>query len=541
MRKLPDYPDLILTAKKCYSFAERPRSFEAAAVRAGRIMATGSRRSIARLKHRATKTVDLGDAVVTPGLVDCHTHLVYWALHRAHTIDVSDCGSLAETLTRIRKQARKRALGDWITAIGFNHNRWPEGLPDARDLDRAAPDKPAVVFSRDTHTAWLNTVGMKRAGFSAGTRDPKGGRFLRDTAGRPNGILLENAVDLLPDPVWDFAARTDAAAIRAVDRALTEAYRVAWSFGLTGMHTMDGAESLSHLQRQHREGRLGVRVVHAVPLANMPHAAKVGLRSGLGDDWLRIGAVKIFADGALGSQTAYMFQPYPGTNGHCGVPIVHGQELRETVVDAARRGWACWIHAIGDRAVHEVVEALAAARKVETTPLPHRIEHVQCIRPADIRKMARLGVIASVQPCHIMGDIRTAQRHWPRASKNAYPFRALHEAGVTLALGSDVPIESNDPRLGLFGAAVRTEYEGYPAGGWRPEQRLSIMQALLGFTRGAAAGMNDSTPRGTLEVGAAADMTIWHDDPLKAAGADLLSLRIGGVVIDGRMHLTGGV
>jgi predicted amidohydrolase YtcJ len=301
---------------------------------------------------------------------------------------------------------------------------------------------------------------------------------------------------------------------------------------------MDDAASLMHFQRQHRDRRLGIRVVHAIPLARLPQAQALGLRSGLGDDWLRLGAVKLFADGSLGSQTAYMFRPYPGRGDYCGVPVTTGEELRCVAVDAARHGWALWIHAIGDRAVHDAVRAIAAARRVEERPLPHRIEHAQCARPVDMRRMARLRIVASVQPSHIPGDIRTAQRHWPRASRHAYAFRSLLDAGVILAMGSDVPVEPPDPRRSLFAAVHRTDEQGYPAGGWYPEQRISVAQVLRGFTQGAAASVGGPKHAGTLAVGAPADLTIWQDDPLTAPREALLELGIAGCVVDGQLHLS---
>jgi predicted amidohydrolase YtcJ len=538
MKAASRYPDLLIRARRCYPLRDGGRVVEALAIRGGRIIALGGWRTVSRLQHRETTCVDLGDGVVTPGLVDGHAHFFYWALHRALTISVSDCRSLAEALTRIRQQARRHSLGDWVVALGFDYNSWPEGRPSAHDLDRAVPTRPVIVLSRDVHTAWLNSAALQAVGITARTADPKGGRFLRDSRGWPTGIVQEAAVDLLPDPVWQFAERSDAAALRTIDHALEEAYRVAWSFGIVGVHAMDGAASLMHLQRQHYGRRLGIRVVHAIPLANLPHAKALGLRTGMGDPWLRIGAVKIFVDGALGSQTAYMFHPYPNSGGHCGMPVTAGEELRAVAVDAARNGWALWIHAIGDRAVHEAIAAIAAARRVEEVRLPHRIEHVQCARSADIRRMARLGILASVQPAHIMGDIRTAERHWPRAARNAYAFRSMLDAGVTLVMGSDVPVESIDPRRTFFGAVARTDEQGYPAGGWYPGQRLSMREVLQGCTRGAAATVGGQILAGTLAPGAPADLTLWHDDPIAARCAELLNLRIAGCVVDGQLHLS---
>lgn len=532
-------PELIVCAKRIDALGGRPLRADAVAIAGGRIERVGARAMILRRRGRKTRVVDLGEGAVTPGLVDCHTHLFYWALYRARVIDVSSCRSLSATLETIRRGARRRHFGAWVVASGFDYNTWPEGMPAARDLDAVMPDRPVLVRSRDGHTAWLNSVALGLAGIDRKFRDPPGGRTVRDERGRPTGIVQEATVEGLPDPVRDFAARSDTAACDAIDEALDSAFAAARSLGIVGVHTMDDGPSLFHLQRLHAEGRLGLRVVHAVPLASLDHALALGLRSGFGDDWLRIGGVKIFVDGALGSQTAWMYGPYPGGSGQRGVPVVAGEALREAVARAAAGGLAVWMHAIGDRAVHEAVEAIGAARRVTPVPLRHRIEHAQCVRAADVRTMARLGIIASVQPCHIPGDIRTAQRHWPRASRRAYPLRSLLDAGVTLAMGSDVPIESIDPRGSLHGGVVRCEPGGFPAGGWFPGQRLSPREVLRGFTRGAAAAAPRSSraPSGTIRVGGPADLTLWREDPLRVSPERLREVGIAGCVVDGRLHL----
>ncbi|MCK4342938.1 MAG: amidohydrolase, partial [Phycisphaerae bacterium] len=495
-------------------------------------------RRVLGLRARGTQVVDLGAAVITPGLVDCHTHFFYWALGRALVIDVSELWLLDDVLRKIRAQAKTKRLGDWIVARGFDHNRWAAEFPTAADLDRAVSEQPVMVHSRDEHSAWLNTAALRRCRITSRTPDPKGGRYLRDARGRPTGIVQEAALQRLPDPLRDFARRRDPSGRRIIDRALDAAYRTAWGLGIVGVHVLDDGPSLSHLLRHHATRRLGLRVVHAVAWADLEHACQLGLRSGFGEDWFRLGGVKIFADGALGSQTAYMFQPYPGRGDYCGVPVVAGEELKETLRKAVQHGWAAWIHAIGDRAVHEAVDAIAAARRLGNPALPHRIEHVQCVRPADARRMARLNIVASVQPCHLLGDITTADRHWPRARRNTFAFRRLLDSGVTLAGGSDVPIESLDPRRSLFAATMRTDEHGEPAGGWFPEQRISARDALLAFTRGAALASGNPAPTGTLAPGAPADLTIWADDPFRACPAELLQAGILGCVVDGQVHLT---
>jgi hypothetical protein len=530
-------PDLILSARRCQLLSAHAPPAQAVAVQDGRIVAVGPRRGVLRLRGRATRVVDLGDAVLTPGLVDCHTHFFYWALGRALVIDVSDLTTLDAVLTRIRTQARSHRVGAWVVGRGFDHNRWGVEFPTAADLDRAVPRCPTMLHSRDGHSTWLNTAGLRAAGITARTRDPQGGRYLRDAHGRLTGIVQETAIERLPDPLRDVARRTDAAARHIIDDALADAYRAAWRLGITGVHAMDDGPSLTHLLRHRTARRLGLRIVHAIALADLDRACQLGLRSGLGDDWLRIGGVKIFADGALGSQSAFMFDPYPGRRDYCGVPVLTGAELETTVRKAVEHGWAAWIHAIGDRAVHETVAALAAAPRPGPATLPHRVEHAQCVRPADVHRMARAGIVASVQSCHILGDIGSADRHWPRARRNAFPLRRLLDAGVVLAAGSDVPVESIDPRRSLFAATMRTDERGQPRGGWFPEQRISIGDALRAFTVGAAAATGRAAPAGTLAVGAPADLTIWTDDPLDAAPETLLTIGIRGCVVDGQIHM----
>lgn len=538
MRNNQQKTDLLILARRCHDLGPGVRPCGALAIANGTIVATGTRRSILRLRSRGTRVLDLGEAAVTPGLVDCHTHFVYWALGRALVIDLSPLRSLNDVLQKIHKSSARKRVGEWVMARGYDYNRWSDKPPCAVDLDRAVADHPAMAYSRDGHSVWLNTRAMRKLRIDRRTPDPEGGRYLRDTRGRPTGIVQETALYDLPDPLREFALRTDAPAIRTVGRALDAGYRAAWRLGIVGVHVMDDAPSLLHLQRHHADDHLGLRIMHAIQLADLDHALALGLRSGLGDTWLRLGGVKIFSDGALGSQTAYMFDPYPGKGDYHGVPVTAGEELKESVCRAARHGWASWVHAIGDRAVHETIDAIVAAQRVATTPLPHRIEHVQCIRPRDIRRMSRAGIIASVQPCHLLGDIDTANRHWPRARRNTYPFRRLLDASVTLASGSDLPIESIDPRRSLFAATMRTTEQGQPPEGWFPQQRISTEEALRAFTRGAAVASGGSAAAGTLRPGAPADLTIWAEDPVRAAPESLLDIGVVGCVIHGQVHLT---
>ncbi|MFO0838310.1 MAG: amidohydrolase [Phycisphaerae bacterium] len=534
------------------------RDCDAVLIRGDRVVAVGNRKRLAAAAGRNCRRVDFGDATLTPGLVDCHTHFFYWALNRALVIDLSACTSLEETLGCIRRGSRSRRVGEWIVARGFDCNAWPRGWPSAADLDRAVPGIPVMARSRDGHSAWLNTRALRTCSVSRDRSDPPGGSYDRDEHGEPTGIVREAAIDRLPNPVRDFAMSERVRDRDAIDRALDDASRVARSFGIVGVHVLDDAASLAAFQRRHAASELGLRVVHSIPGTELENARRVGLRSGLGDDRLRIGGVKFFSDGALGSQTAYMFEPYPGRGEYRGVPVVAGEELREAVAEAARAGWVAWIHAIGDRAVSESIDAIAEARRVELgqsarqsrrrsgeaspriteTPPPHRIEHAQCVRPRDVRRMARLGIVASVQPCHIPQDIANADRYWPNARRYAHPLRALRDAGVRLAMGSDVPVETIDPRVSLHAATTRVDAEGRPTGGWYPDERVSALDALRGFTLGSSLIPGATAPRGRLVPGALADLTIWRDDPLRAPPEALRDIRIAGVMIGGTLHLT---
>lgn len=528
---------VILLARRVYESAlARPRPGGVVIVDE-RVAATVSRRAALTHRWANAQVIDLGDATIVPGFTDAHTHFFYWALQRALTIDLTGVPSQAAAVGRIR--ASRRAVGEWVVGQGFDANTWTDGPPTAATLDVALRDRPALFFSRDWHSAWLNSAALRRAGISARTSDPPDGVIVRDARGRPTGILRENAIKLVPDPLRELARRTDRAALALIDRALDDAEHAARALGIVGVHSMDDAPSLWHFQRRRCAGRLGIRVTHAVPLDRLDDAVRLGLRSGLGDEWLRIGGLKVFSDGSLGSQTAYMLSPYPGRGGYCGVPVVAGAALREVARRAVEHGMALWVHAIGDRAACEVIDAVAASRTLQRPVMPHRIEHAQCVRPRDIRRMARLGIIASVQPCHIIGDIATADRHWPVARRHAFPLAELAEAGVTLALGSDVPVESIDPRRSLYGAVCRQDERGQPRDGWFPDQRLSVRQALDAFTRGPAQSLGSDERHGTLRPGAPADVTVWLDDPFECEGEALLQARILGVVVGGRPHLAG--
>jgi predicted amidohydrolase YtcJ len=486
---------------------------------------------------------DLGGRVIIPGLTDAHIHLQSYAL----SLQKVDCETptRAECLRRVAERVRRTPVGEWILGHGWNQNEWdepltpasspkmgeggtvvPEGnFPSAADLDAISLHHPIYLTAKSLHAAWANNAALKIAGITAQTPNPAEGHILRAMDGNPSGILLENAMSLvarlLPQPSVDRIAE----AIKAAQPRL-------WQVGLTAVHDFDRQTCFAALQILHSRGELGLRVVKSIPLEDLPFAVGLGLRSGFGDDLLRIGSVKAFADGALGPHTAAMFQPYEGESTNRGMLLLDGEALFDQGRLAVENGLSLAVHAIGDRANHEVLAGFAQLRDFERSIqnpqsasrnlLRHRIEHVQLIHPDDDHRLAESGIIASMQPIHAPSDMLMADRFWGDRAANAYAWRTLLKHGTRLAFGSDAPVESPNPFWGLHAAVTRQRSNGSPgAQGWYPAQRLSIEEALHGFTAGAAYAANMECRLGKLAPGYLADLLVLDTDPFTCTAEQL--------------------
>ncbi|HEX6939347.1 MAG TPA: amidohydrolase [Longimicrobiales bacterium] len=521
-------PETLVLADRIHTFAE-PAEADAMLLRNGRVVAVGTAASLRRRAPDAA-VLDLRGTTITPGLADSHIHLVDWALAR-RAVDLADAPDADAAAERVARRARSLPPGVWVHGGGWDANRWG-AFPDRRPLDRAAPDRPAVLRSHDMHAAWVNGRALDAAGIDAATPDPDGGRILRDDAGEPTGILLENAVrlvDRVVPPVSD----------AEIEDAVLDAQRELHRFGITAIHSFPSLhpaklDPLRILERLRATGRLRLRVLQHIPLEFLDDAIRLGLRSGFGGPWIRIGGVKMFLDGALGSRTAWLREPYLGTDDR-GVQVLSTPEFRGAVRRAAEAGLAATVHAIGDAAVALALDVLGdAAHRVDA--MPHRIEHVQLCPPDRFDDLARAGIVGSVQPCHLITDWRAAERYWgAERCRGAYAFRSLRAAGrAVLAFGSDAPVEPVDPRLGLYAATTRQDLDGLPAGGWIPDERIDILDAFLGYTRGPALAAG-ADGLGRLAPGAAADFAAWDGDPLRAAGPALLSLHCVATVVAGEL------
>jgi predicted amidohydrolase YtcJ len=423
-----------------------------------------------------------------PGLADAHIHLEALARLKLE-VDLGPAASLEDALARVRRHAAGLPAGAWVVGRGWSEDAWPDSRrPDRRGLDREAAGRPAFLLRRDGHSAWLSSAALAAAGIVQDTPDAPGGVIDRDPDGEPTGILRENAVQLAQRVV----PRPPEARL---DQAMAGVLRDLARLGVTSAHSMDTPLAFASLSRLHARRPLPVRVSWNLPAARLDHAERLGLRSGLGDDHLRIWGVKAFLDGSLGSRTAEMLDG-------SGVPVLAQAELVDLAERCVAAGLNLCLHAIGDGAVRRALDALEPLAGAWAGWRP-RIEHAQCVDPADLPRFHRAGAIASMQPVHAVSDRPVADREWAGRTRHAYAWRVLRDAGAVLAFGSDAPVEPADPLLGLDAA---TGWRG--RAGWHPELALTRPQALRAYTWGAAyaAGMEDRL--GRLRPGLLCDLTV---------------------------------
>ena len=484
----------------------------------------------ARFPHAEKE--DMGRRVILPGLTDAHLHLQHYALG----LQKIDCetGTREECLGRVAERLKDAQPGEWILGHGWNQNVW--GIwPTASELDAIAPNHPVYLTAKSLHAAWANTKAMQLADITAQTPDPQNGQIQRDAKGQATGILLETAMELVSHMI-------PRSTVEDIAGAIEKAQAILWKMGLTGVHDFDRRDSFMALQQLHAQGRLKLRVLKNLPVELLDQAFELGLGGGFGDDMLRIGNIKVFMDGALGPHTAAMFQPYIGEDDNRGILNMDGEELFEHGRKAAQVGLGLTVHAIGDRANHEVLNAYEQLRTYESeNRLPHyrhRIEHVQVIHPDDAPRLGRMNVIASMQPIHATSDMLMADQFWGERSRLAYAMKTQLDFGARLALGSDAPVESPNPFWGLHAAVTRRRADGSPsADGWYPEQKLTLSQAWEGYTLGPAYAAGMENRLGRLAPGHLADLIVLEKDPFDCDPDELLDLHSSATMVAGEWVL----
>jgi predicted amidohydrolase YtcJ len=502
----------------------------AIAVRHDRVLAVGDDAAMRELTTRATRIVELEGRLVVPGFNDAHVHFLE-AGFGLLSVDLRDTRDQAELAARIGEHARTLSAGTWIRNGYWDHETWPSrALPTRQAIDAVTPEHPVFVSRLDGHLGLANSVALHLAGITRSTLEPAGGSIVRDVSGEPTGILKDAALDLVKRVIPEPSAKMNRRAARA---ALAEAAR----YGVTTIQDNSAADALPAYLELRERGELSARLCVWRNAALLEDLRRAGVRSGLGDDWVRIGALKILVDGSLGSRTAAFFDPYaddPETRGLLLYPV---EELGRLVRDADAAGFQLAVHAIGDRAASLALDALDRAVQANgPRERRFRIEHAQVVRQQDVARLRSLGVIASVQPSHCIDDMRWAETRLGAARcRDAYRMRSLLEAGIPLAFGTDWFVEPLDPRLGLYAAVARERPEGGPDGGWFPDEKISLEDALDAYTRGSAFAELTEKHKGTLAAGCLADLVVFGRDLFAITPAELLTASIDLTVVGGRI------
>jgi predicted amidohydrolase YtcJ len=536
-------PDLALVNGRAHTPGGPPGAAQALAIRAGRITAVGTGRDIRSLCGRATEVVNLEGRTVLPGMTDSHIHFYEWALNRRN-LDLAVCASLDALLAQVRDTAERTPPEGWIIGVGWNEADWPEPrMPRRGDLDAAAPRHPVALWRCDMHLAAVNSAALQKAGIGPGTPDPPGGTVDRDSHGRPSGILRELAIhrirDAIPPP-----SEAD------ILEALKAGIRHAHSLGITGvddirlMNDEDGARALRAWQRLRVQNALDLRCRVALPGNRLEEAIALGLRTGFGDERLRIGHVKFFADGGMGARTAWMIDPY--LDADHGMPQTGPEELLAQAARAEAAGLAVMVHAVGDRANREVIavfERLQRRRRQlpngsALPALPHRIEHVQMIHPGDLQRLAALDVALCLTPQNLVLDIGVVDRSVGSRGRWAYAFRDLVDTRRPVMFSSDAPVCDPSPFLGIQAAVTRCRRDGTPAGGWYPQSRVTVAEALAAYTATPAMVNGLGEELGTITPGRRADLVVCDRDIFSCDPLTISDTRIDMTVFDGRIVYT---
>jgi predicted amidohydrolase YtcJ len=486
-----------------------------------------------RRAHPNASVVDASGATILPGLTDAHGHLYGLGLS-LDVVRLVDTRSFDEIVALVKNRAETAKPGEWIIGRGWDQNDWAvKEFPAAAALDAAVPDHPVFLRRVDGHAIVVNSAALRAAGVTAATQDPEGGRIVRDASGNPTGVFVDAAMDLVEDKMPQPSPEQRKARVLAAAQAIA-------ATGLTEMHDAGiDAATITAVKELIDEKRFPIRVY-----------AMLGDNGPLLDTWFRQGplmnyggrltvrSVKLYADGALGSRGAALLAPYSDDPSNSGLMLAKPEHIE----DVARRGRAAGFqvntHAIGDLGVRNVIDAYARTGVSEKDR--YRVEHLQVIAPDDVPRLVRHGIIASMQPTHATSDMYWAEaRLGPERVKGAYAWRTVLNAGGRLALGSDFPVEDVTPFFGLYAAVTRQDQKGWPEGGWYPSQRLTLAEALRGFTLDAAYAAFEEDSRGTIEPGKLADLTIVEGDFFAAPAPELYKTKVrytvvGGEVVYGR-------
>jgi len=509
----------ILNANVITLNPKQPRA-EAIGVQNSKIVAVGSNRNIRKQVTEKTKVIDAKNKTVIPGLVDCHVHMSSFG-QSLQTLDLRNVESIKELQKKLQQYVRNNPERSWVLGGRWDQERFAEKrYPTRWDLDAIVADKPVFLMRVCGHIAVANSKALELANITKETVVDGGKVDLDQTKCEPNGIVRENALEL----VWKTVPKPTE---KDLERACLMACQKAVEAGLSGVHWLLGsAEEMRAIQKLSSEGKLPLRVYLGMPVEVLDELLELGLLTGFGNDMLKIGFVKILADGSLGARTAALEQPYSDIQETSGMMLYTKEALNKLVMKAHEAGLQLGVHAIGDRAVEAVLAAFEKALKLHPRKNHrHRIEHCSVLNPALIKRMKRLGVIASVQPHFIVSDFWVTNRVSEARARWVYSFKTIMHEGVILASGSDCPVEPISPLLGVWAAVTRKTFR---------EERLTVEEALKSYTLNAAYASFDEDKKGAIEVGKLADLTVLSHDITEVSPDKIKDVRVEMVIVNGR-------
>ena len=526
--------DLVLLNGKFWTVNEAQPRAQAVACIGNRIVAVGSSDEIRKWIGRSTQVMDLGGKLALPGFNDAHVHF-YSGGENLASVQLRHAKSEAEFRDRIAQFAATLPAGRWVTGGGWDHENWtPARLPERQWIDSVSAGHPVFVSRLDGHMALANSEALKLAGITRETPDPPGGTIVRDAAGEPTGVLkdaaMNSVVRIIPEPSPEQIAE-----------GLRAAMRYAMENGVTSVQDMSASpDVLSVYQTLLSRGELTLRIYGFQPLASWQRLASVGLRAAFGGDRLQIGGLKGFSDGSLGSTTALFFEPYldaPQTSGLANSQMIPESKMLNNILAADRAGLQIAVHAIGDKANATILGMFEqAAQQDGARDRRFRIEHAQHLRAQDIPRFGKLLVIASMQPYHAIDDGRWAEKRiGPERAKGTYAFRSLLDSGAVLAFGSDWDVAPMQPLMGIYAAATRRTLDDKHPGGWVPEQKISVAEAVRAYTMGSAYASFNERIKGSIEPGKLADMVVLSEDILEIPPAQIEKTRVAATIFDGKV------
>lgn len=502
MLKSNDSCHLIIHNGRIYG---HPASDTAIAIQNDSIVAIGSDQDVIHLSNAGTKKIDAQGRWVLPAFMDSHTHLSGYAARKLQ-VDLSDCESMEEALQRVKLKVDASPQNTWITGGGWDKNKWGlTDFPDKKTLDGVSTNHFIALDSKDWHSLWVNSAALARCGIDSSTGETKGGHICRGEDGEPTGVLQEKARNLILEKIPRMPAEQ-------LKPALLDVFQEFYQFGITSVHSMETGYDFSIYQQLKAEGTLGLRVYYYFPVNDLSSARDLQIHAGIGDSFLKICGVKLFADGALGSQSAAMLQNYDGLN-HCGIEVLSCEELKTLVGRCISQRLNCAIHAIGDRANRNVLNTFADFdSESERLGLRHRIEHAQLLKEEDILLFNKKNIIASVQPIHLAHDIPMIQKYWGSRGRYAYAFGSLSNSGARVIFGSDTPIESFDPWSAIYTALQRKYLVDPSQDSFYPAEQIDIDQAIMSYTANSAFAVGEESNLGSIEIGKQANLIIINKD-----------------------------